>query len=234
MKITPLALINVILATVLLTSVFFMNTTLTTSRSGNDVKATGASSYSATNTNGYDPWIDTNHDGTIDIYDIIAVASRFGTSGDPALNVTVTNFPSPKLQYETVFLGQFNITSGRYISFFIPTDLNNPVFCGGYSKLSVMYQPIFYSNTLNFTLYLSAIGWWTEAFSHYVPHSIRTYDYTYLSNCTLALPRIYLPEPALVDVKAPYFSLVFTTKTDSPNWMNMWVVIDVWVYLRSD
>jgi hypothetical protein len=39
----------------------------------------------------YDPWLDTNHDGKIDIKDIAAVAKAFGTAGDPTVNVTVTN-----------------------------------------------------------------------------------------------------------------------------------------------
>jgi hypothetical protein len=39
----------------------------------------------------YDPWIDTNHDGRINVLDLIKVASGIGTSGNPGLNVTVTN-----------------------------------------------------------------------------------------------------------------------------------------------
>lgn len=39
----------------------------------------------------YDPWMDTNHDGRINVLDLIKVAGILGTTGDPGLNVTVTN-----------------------------------------------------------------------------------------------------------------------------------------------
>jgi hypothetical protein len=39
----------------------------------------------------YDPWIDTNHDGRINVLDLIKVAGGIGTTGNPGLNVTVTN-----------------------------------------------------------------------------------------------------------------------------------------------
>lgn len=41
----------------------------------------------------YDPWLDINDDGKIDIKDIAASARAFGTLGDPTKNVTVTNWP---------------------------------------------------------------------------------------------------------------------------------------------
>jgi hypothetical protein len=159
---------------------------------------------------------------------------RFGSSGDPTKYVNVTDFPSPKLRYETIHLGTFNITSGKYFTFSVPIDLNTPIFCGGYSKLSIMYEPLNYNNINDFTLYLSTIKWYTEAYSHYVPWTIQTIEFVHLSNSTYDGQLIYLPEPALVNVKAPYFALTFTTETDSSNWMNMWVVINVWVYLRNE
>jgi len=39
----------------------------------------------------YDPWIDTNHDGRINVLDLIKVAGGIGTFGNPGLNVTITN-----------------------------------------------------------------------------------------------------------------------------------------------
>ena len=41
----------------------------------------------------YDPWYDFDDDGDIDIYDIVDIAGRYGTSGDSTRNVSVTNFP---------------------------------------------------------------------------------------------------------------------------------------------
>ena len=70
MRIMPLALLNVILATILLTSVFFMNTTSTSSSE-------------------YDPWIDTNDDGIIDILDLVAMAKIYGSNGTPINKTTL-------------------------------------------------------------------------------------------------------------------------------------------------
>ena len=43
--------------------------------------------------NPYDPWLDTNGDGRIDMRDIGAECTSFGETGDPSKNVNVTNFP---------------------------------------------------------------------------------------------------------------------------------------------
>jgi hypothetical protein len=54
----------------------------------------------------YDPWIDNNEDGEIDIFDAISWAHTFATSGDPTKNVNVMNWPVTNQQ--TVF---WNATS---------------------------------------------------------------------------------------------------------------------------
>jgi hypothetical protein len=41
----------------------------------------------------YDPWSDINDDGKMRVDDVLDVASRFGTDGDPTRNVNVTNWP---------------------------------------------------------------------------------------------------------------------------------------------
>jgi len=41
----------------------------------------------------YDPWLDYNDDGKVDMRDIGPVARAFGASGDLTKNVIVTNFP---------------------------------------------------------------------------------------------------------------------------------------------
>jgi len=42
----------------------------------------------------YDAWYDFDDDGDIDIYDIVDIAGRYGTTGDSEKNVTVTNWPA--------------------------------------------------------------------------------------------------------------------------------------------
>jgi hypothetical protein len=41
----------------------------------------------------YDPWLDYNGDGKIDVNDLHSLGQAYGTSGDPTRNVNVTNFP---------------------------------------------------------------------------------------------------------------------------------------------
>ena len=53
----------------------------------------------------YDPWIDTNEDGIIDVNDLASMGQTYGTSGDPTKNVNVTNWPvEPKLFQDTLAL----------------------------------------------------------------------------------------------------------------------------------
>jgi len=85
MRITLSALLNVILTTILLTSMFFTSTT--TSRSGNSL---------TTSISEYDPWIDYDDDGKIDHKDLLQLAATYGTTGDPKKNVTVTNWPEDR------------------------------------------------------------------------------------------------------------------------------------------
>lgn len=53
----------------------------------------------------YDPWIDNNEDGIIDVNDLSSMAQTYGTSGDPTKNVSVTNWPvEPILFQDTLAL----------------------------------------------------------------------------------------------------------------------------------
>ena len=95
MKIKPLTLINVILATVLLSSIVFSRVTTTSSVD-------------------YDPWLDVNDDGFGGIDDIVAVAEHFGAEGNPVTKAALT--------YDS---GWLNITdkAGQYIT--ITHNLNS-------------------------------------------------------------------------------------------------------------
>lgn len=41
----------------------------------------------------YDPWVDLDDSGEIDIFDALTLAGVYGTSGNPTKNVNVTNWP---------------------------------------------------------------------------------------------------------------------------------------------
>ena len=67
----------------------------------------------------YDPWIDANHDGHINVLDLIKVANGLGSSGDPALNVTIAN-PSLNVSWpnatDTLVLWTKQVSNSGFIS----------------------------------------------------------------------------------------------------------------------
>jgi hypothetical protein len=52
------------------------------------------SNYKTSGIGEYDPWVDINDDGRINILDAINLGSSFGTTGNPTKNVSVTNWPT--------------------------------------------------------------------------------------------------------------------------------------------
>jgi hypothetical protein len=86
-------LIIVVLATFCLTCSMF----IVLPRSSQNIIPTPSSSSQSTSSsdpNPYDPWCDVNHDGKISILDVVDVTSRYGTAGDPALSINITNWPT--------------------------------------------------------------------------------------------------------------------------------------------
>jgi hypothetical protein len=88
MKMTPSTLLNIILVTILLTSMFFMSTR---SMSGNT--ETPSNNCETKSMPEYDPWIDINDDGVIDGQDFQIMKKYIPSAGDPTKNVNVTNLP---------------------------------------------------------------------------------------------------------------------------------------------
>jgi len=76
-KKTYLAILSIAVVSVLLGSLLVNNVILAQTGSGE-----------------YDPWLDSNEDGIIDVYDLSPLAQAYGSSGDTTKNVTVTNFPT--------------------------------------------------------------------------------------------------------------------------------------------
>lgn len=74
MKFKPHTLVSITLGILLLASTYFVGVTA--------------------QVNPYDPWVDYNEDGQIDIFDVVEVATRYDTTGDPTKNVNVTNWPT--------------------------------------------------------------------------------------------------------------------------------------------
>jgi len=59
----------------------------------------------------YDPWLDSNDDGKIDLKDYFAVGKAYGTSGDPTKNVTVANWPKSE---DVLIWYQDELADGAY------------------------------------------------------------------------------------------------------------------------
>lgn len=54
------------------------------------------SKYSTSGMGEYDPWLDSNEDGRINILEAIILGGSFGTAGDPTKNVNVINWPTKR------------------------------------------------------------------------------------------------------------------------------------------
>jgi hypothetical protein len=111
-------LVICVLATFCLVSTMF----IVLPRSGKELISTaGALSQ-------YDPWCDIDGSGKIDILDVVQLTSRYGTTGDPTRNVTITNWPTSQdvLVWWNSYLGP-------------NSNINSPVYnAGGFGHLHVL------------------------------------------------------------------------------------------------
>jgi len=65
----------------------------------------------------YDPWLDYNEDGIVDVNDLHPLGQAYGSSGDPTKNVNVTNWPvsTDTAVWYDAYLGPWDeLTSGWY------------------------------------------------------------------------------------------------------------------------
>jgi len=120
-KKTYLTILSVAIVSVLLGSLFYNNVILAQT-SGSE----------------YDPWLDYNEDGIIDVHDLSPLGQAYGSSGGTTKNVTVTNFPtSPEPRTivvcenytafaGTTFFPAVNVTEYRYVSMFVTYFRDDP------------------------------------------------------------------------------------------------------------
>lgn len=181
--------------------------------------------------NPYDPMLDYNHDGKISLADLVQFAASYGTTGDPTINVNVTNnmlmvngtdnqnvtVTNPTYSLQT---GTMNLTSngGGYEPL---------IYCGGYSRLSVMLR---YDTSVgvanNFTIYLWGIYWQSNN-SFYSPLS-----WEFIGPNGLNISQAYpVPAPYMTVTKAPICTLDFLSDMPHTAW---WVTFDYAVYLRNE
>ena len=102
--------------------------------------------------NPYDPWLDTNDDGVINMRDIGAACSAFGASGDPAKNVTIAGHANKLV----IAASQEFLDVGQYFD-------SAPILVDGYSKVSIN---VYLTNSgIDYYLLCSheaAPAWWFE------------------------------------------------------------------------
>jgi hypothetical protein len=111
----------------------------------------------------YNAFSDINHDGAVNLSDLVLMANSYGTSGDPTLNVTVMNQPSiePTPSY-CIQQYALNITG--------PGVWTSPViYCGGYSEISILFGTAFYnvsqalSQSAAVTVNVQSISWYSNS-----------------------------------------------------------------------
>jgi len=146
------------------------------------------------------------------------------------IDVNVTNWPPQKPDSQLIPLGRFNVTSGLFYRFDVP-DWNNPINAYGYKKFSVLYD-IFDLSPGNYKLNVSvATITWIIMRGPYSQEKVQM-AHTSITRHAQGWDQMR-PTIELTEIKAPYFSLGFQTQTDSPNWMNIWIAINAYVYLRN-
>jgi hypothetical protein len=107
MKMMFSKLLNIVLAVVLLCSLLLVS--VKTSTSGNSVTSNGA----------YDPWVDVNGDGIINILDATAIGYAWLAQGDPTRNVNITNWPQDRWELRLEYnesVGELVQSQYKYIT----------------------------------------------------------------------------------------------------------------------
>lgn len=189
----------------------------------------------------YDPWVDNNEDGTIDIFDAIGLAGVYGTSGDPTKNVNVTNWPTVQnvngssqndyyLQYETL-----NFTNEHQ---------GGPVvWCGGYSRLSLLVIPRNASigPDNNITVYLQSRWWISANSSTPIPMCYEwndldggDFNFTMYTDSEGSYTGFDMPIPYVTETKAPYCYVTFATIYGPDLPANWWIAFEICAYLRNE
>ena len=188
----------------------------------------------------YDPWVDIDQDGEIDIFDVVPVAYAYGAEGDPTRNVTVTNWPivPSKADYEILYLGRENCSGDTDFSFWGD--------CGGYSKVTLFAEP-WLENPIKttaidygFTISLHELLWKRQPNLEDWPHVGFSEDHVlpaWQLNLTSWSDDGFWcngPTPAIsFETKGPYFLISFYTNTTHPQPGNVWTVVDFYAYLRN-
>lgn len=197
----------------------------------------------------YDPWLDTNGDGKIDIRDIAVVAKAFGTAGDPTKDVNVTNWPiDPAYQTQsTSLLCTFTIpvnVSGHY--YYYNYTISPIIYVGGYSHIWIYLTPPMPNETSQYTLanygvdqYVTSVDWLANPTSYYSAHEANpNIESVTEANVSIShSPPMYASHISIwdnpIETKSPYLRFTvysYTSTDDDPGSM----VMTATIYLRNN
>jgi hypothetical protein len=154
----------------------------------------------------YDPWCDQDSDGDIDIFDIVPAAAAYGTTGDPAKDVIVTNWPR---------------SSDVPVWYRYPLASDDSVLCpkqstDGYSTLHVLVRVANLTGEETVQFWVFAPLWNASRTSFY---PISVYEYTFASGDFQAAISLDVPS---AEFYFGFFSAVGTTCTVSLSYYLTW------------
>ena len=116
----------------------------------------------------YDPWLDYNEDGVIDVNELHPLGEAYGSSGDPTKNVTIAKHASKVIRAAV----GVSVPSSTYW-------FSDPIAIDGYSKVTVLIR--FYAVANAYYLIASDnivdSAWWSVDSAVSFPlHLVKTYD----------------------------------------------------------
>ena len=187
----------------------------------------------------YDPWADVSGptqgtaDGTINMRDVNYLLQMFGTSGSTTKDVNVTNLPYG-LYYGTINVSYTGGYSGNIV-----------VFCGGYSRLSLLMRPtavsMFGGSAGGDAMALSLLYiYWAEtdlSAGNPLPYSRETVNGAF--NITVPSTKWWFPpfcigSSYMTEIKSTYANLVFVSNWTTIMPASWYVTLDCCVYLRNE
>lgn len=116
----------------------------------------------------YDPWLDYNEDGTIDVNELRRLGEAYGSTGDSMKNITIAGHATKYIR-----LGGGNVSvqpSSSWLSDIVPTD--------GYAKVTIL---VYLTPASNCFAVVFAIGddgysWFVESVDPNGDSWVKTYD----------------------------------------------------------
>jgi hypothetical protein len=198
----------------------------------------------------YDPWMDLDDNGQINILDAIDLSNVYGTSGDPTKIVTVTNLP----EHDTIKQMNVRFYWSEHMGIILSSTDPNTVDCRGFSKMYVYAHATnvtWYPINATFPVSLSWVQWTVNDTDPYYEGDYRPENVAGHLNMTVQVWQtvgyqnetqlntwpVYsdtTPSTATIDVKGPWCKLFFSVPYYPYITWDGWMDLAVTVYLRNE